>query len=136
MEIRDPAAEMAEAAEDYLLSQSPAEYGAPVTQGEFREAMLKVDVRFAESRGEMNTRFAELRGEMNTGFAESRSEMDVRFAELRGEMNAGFAESRSELEARIEQSENRTMRFVLWTGVVLGGVILSAMFGMVRYLAG
>ncbi len=92
-------------AHEPLLQPQPAKLDQPVTQGEFREAIIKLNAR-----------------------------MDTGFAEIRGEMKAGFAEIRGEMKAEIRQVENSMTRLILWTGVVLGGVILSAMFGMLQYL--
>ena len=128
MGVRDSAAEAVEIAKHAKAAETtgtanPAEAGkalppdqppddnAPVTRGEFREEVNRLDKK-------MEVGFAELDKKMEVGFAETK-------AELKGDI--------SNLRDDFHESEKKMLRMMVSTIVSMTLAALAAMSGMMYY---
>ncbi|MDD9886122.1 MAG: hypothetical protein OXU83_03025, partial [Gammaproteobacteria bacterium] len=111
----------------------PPDDNAPVTRGEFREEVNRLDKK-------MEVGFAELDKKMEVGFAELDKKMEVGFAETKAELKGDISDTKAELKGDISnlrndfhESEKKMLRMMVSTIVSMTLAALAAMSGMMYY---
>jgi len=150
MGVRDSAAEAVEIAKHAKAAgtagtANPAEAGkalppdqppddnAPVTRGEFREEVNRLDKK-------MEVGFAELDKKMEVGFAETKAELKGDISDAKAELNKSISDTKAELKGDISnlrndfhESEKKMLRMMVSTIVSMTLAALAAMSGMMYY---
>ena len=116
-----------------LPPDQPPDDNAPVTRGEFREEVNRLDKK-------MEVGFAELDKKMEVGFAELDKKMEVGFAETKAELKGDISDTKAELKGDISnlrndfhESEKKMLRMMVSTIVSMTLAALAAMSGMMYY---
>ena len=138
MEVREPAVEYA-VSKRIASPQEPVDRNAPLTRGEFRDTMLRVDDRLVQiderfdrmdaRLDKMDVRFDKIDtrlGEMDQKF----KDIDVKFTQMDKKIATGF----SRMEAQIERAQKRMALVVLGVVIALAGVYPGIIIGVLHYL--
>jgi len=156
MEVREPAVEYA-ASKRIAGPQEPVDRNAPLTRGEFRDTMLRVDDRLVQiderfdrmdaRLDKMDARFDKMDGRLDkmddktdARFDKMNDEMDARFDKVDGKldkindrldkMNKKFGK----VGIQIEEAQKRTAWSMVGAVIALGGVYAGFVVGVLHYL--
>jgi len=120
MEVREPAVEYA-ASKRIASPQEPVDRNAPLTRGEFRDTMLRVDDRLVQ----IDERFDRMDARLD--------KMDARLDKMDDKIDK-INERLGGLEAQIERAQKRMVLVVLGVVIALAGVYPGIILGVLHYL--
>lgn len=120
MEVREPAVEYA-ASKRIASPQEPVDRNAPLTRGEFRDTMLRVDDRLVQ----IDERFDRMDARLD--------KMDARLDKMDDKIDK-INDRLGGLEAQIERAQKRMALVVLGVVIALAGVYPGIIIGVLHYL--
>lgn len=120
MEVREPAVEYT-ASKRIASPQEPVDRNAPLTRGEFRDTMLRVDDRLVQ----IDERFDRMDARLD--------KMDARFDKMDARIDK-INDRLGGLETQIEQAQKRMALLVLGVVIALAGVYPGIIIGVLHYL--
>lgn len=127
MEVREPAVEYT-ASKRIASPQEPVDRNAPLTRGEFRDTMLRVDDRLVQ----IDERFDRVDARLD--------KMDARFDKIDDRLDKVDAridkinDRLGGLETQIERAQKRMALLVLGVVIALAGVYPGIIIGVLHYL--